>query len=155
MKSNRGGRNYSRPPHLIPFSYVDVRGVVWGHHIEDVWARGYTPALPAWLISERNGEREPSREEHRVYRREGAGREEEVGERSPAPAPCEHSKCSFHLQQELRQHQTDFQHTGWRLGGIDTKDQTASSRPSFRLHEPSAPAAAQHCSTPPPSLLEI
>lgn len=91
----------------------------------------------AWLISERNGEREPSREEHRVYRREGAGweeEEEEMGERSPAPAPCERSKCSFHLQQELRQHQTDFEHTGWSFGGIDTKDQTASSRSSLRLH---------------------
>ncbi|TWW77554.1 hypothetical protein D4764_12G0009440 [Takifugu flavidus] len=55
-------------------------------------------------------------------------------ERSPAPAPCERSKCSFHLQQELRQHQTDFQHTDWSFGGIDIKDQTASSRSSLRLH---------------------
>lgn len=69
-------------------------------------ARGYNLALvlhngPARLILERNREREPSREEDRENGREG-GREEG---RAPAPAHCEHSKCSFHPQRRLRERQ--------------------------------------------------
>ncbi len=68
---------------------------------------------PARLIWERNREREPSREEDRENRREGErrgrerGREEEG--RDPAPAHCEHSKCSFHPQQRLRERQREFE----------------------------------------------
>lgn len=77
-------------------------------------ASGYNPALvlhsvPARLILQRNREREPSREEDRENRREREhGREEEEG-RYPAPAHCEHSKCSFHPQRRLRERQREFE----------------------------------------------
>lgn len=75
-----------------------------------LWPEAKNPALvlhtgPARLILERNGEREPSREEDRANRRE----EEEEEGRDPAPALCEHSKCSFHPQRGLRERRREFE----------------------------------------------
>lgn len=74
-------------------------------------ARGCYPALvlhagPARLISERNREREPSREEDRENWREGGWEEKGT---DPAPAHCERSKCSFHLLRRLREKPREFE----------------------------------------------